>query len=139
MKGRAEGSFFILGRDGHVAATGGDTAAQGDCEESEAPLPERCRTRIVVPAGFRTDFASIPRLFWPLIGHPAGRYAQAASLHEWLYRNHLVSRAESDRIFHEAMGTLGVPAWKRAQASTRRRWKHGLLRWKPGHAPARQT
>lgn len=36
MKGRAEGSFFILGRDGHVAATGGDTAAQGDCEESEA-------------------------------------------------------------------------------------------------------
>lgn len=101
-------------QDGDEWVTLRDFSYWTDCEESEAPLSERCRTRIVVPAGFRTDFASIPRLLWPLIGHPAGRYAQAASLHDWLYRNHLVSRAEADRIFREAMGTLGVPAWKRS-------------------------
>ncbi|MEW6489986.1 MAG: DUF1353 domain-containing protein [Thermodesulfobacteriota bacterium] len=61
-----------------------------------------------VPAFFRTDFASVPRLFWTLVGHPAGRYAAAAVLHDWLYDTAVVSRARADALFLEGMGVLGV-------------------------------
>jgi hypothetical protein len=84
-----------------------------DCEENEEPLPVRCRTVFLVPAGFETDFASIPRLFWSVIGHPAGQYAQAAVLHDFLYRTKAVSRKKADALFSEAMAVLEVPAWKR--------------------------
>lgn len=83
------------------------------CEAGSEPLEVRCTTCYSVPAGFVTDFASIPRLLWSIIGHPAGRYAQAAVLHDWLYATTAVSRAEADRIFGEAMQVLGVPSWQR--------------------------
>jgi hypothetical protein len=83
------------------------------CTDGEEPLAQRCTVMFEVPAGFDTDFASIPRLFWTLVGHPAGRYAQAAVLHDWLYRTAPVPRKEADRIFREAMAVLGVPAWQR--------------------------
>jgi Protein of unknown function (DUF1353) len=84
-----------------------------DCVDGEQSLEIRCRTCITVPAGFETDFASIPRLFWSSIGHPAGEYAQAAVLHDWLYRSQLVPRARADALFSEAMKVLGVPGWRR--------------------------
>lgn len=61
----------------------------------------------VVPAGFRTDFASVPRFFWRVFP-PAGRYAPAAVLHDMLYRTGLVSRRDADAIFYTAMKALGV-------------------------------
>lgn len=67
--------------------------------------------RIAVPAGFITDFASIPRLFWPVIGHPMGRYAQAAVIHDWMYADDY-DRSYADSVFLEAMGVLGV-GWVR--------------------------
>lgn len=73
--------------------------------------------------GFVTDFASIPQLFWSVIGHPAGRYAAAAVVHDHLYRIHTIQtvdgklrickRAEADRIFSQAMAVLGVASWRR--------------------------
>jgi hypothetical protein len=83
------------------------------CRDGGEPLAQRCVMLVVVPAGFVTDFASIPRLFWTLVGHPAGRYAQAAVLHDFLYSSRAVPRGEADRIFREAMQVLGVPAWQR--------------------------
>lgn len=82
-------------------------------DDIDLPLNVRCTTCYTVPAGFETDFASIPRVFWTLVGHPAGQYAQAAVLHDWLYRTKAVPRAEADRIFREAMVVLQVPAWQR--------------------------
>lgn len=38
---------------------------------------------IHIPAGFRTDLASVPRIFWWLMP-PTGVYEQAAVLHDWL-------------------------------------------------------
>lgn len=67
---------------------------------------------IVVPAGFVTDFASIPRLFWRL-EPPLGRAGKAAVIHDWLYSNKLRTREEADKIFRQAMGDLGVPVIKR--------------------------
>lgn len=67
---------------------------------------------IVVPAGFVTDFASIPRMFWRL-EPPLGRAGKAAVVHDFLYREKLRTREEADTIFRQAMGELGVPMWKR--------------------------
>lgn len=67
---------------------------------------------ITVPAGFETDFASIPRALWSLFP-PAGPWGPAAVIHDFLYRTGLVPRAECDRLFREASEDLGVPAWIR--------------------------
>lgn len=63
--------------------------------------------RFVVPAGFLTDFASVPRFFWRLFP-PTGRYGKAAVLHDMLYRTGAVPRREADAIFFDAMRSLGV-------------------------------
>lgn len=64
---------------------------------------------VTVPAGFITDFASIPRPLWVLFP-PTGRYGKAAVVHDYLYRTPgLVSKAIADATFLEAMGVLGVP------------------------------
>lgn len=39
---------------------------------------------IRVPAGFVTDFASIPRAFWVVLP-PTGKYGKAAVVHDYLY------------------------------------------------------
>lgn len=68
--------------------------------------------RMEVPAGYITDFASIPpavRGMFP----PFGRHAKAAVLHDWLY---LVGepgkKPFADRVFVDAMEELGV-SWAR--------------------------
>ncbi|EDQ8489481.1 DUF1353 domain-containing protein [Salmonella enterica] len=67
---------------------------------------------IEVPAGFITDLATIPRIFWSLMP-PDGRYAKAAIIHDYLYDNALRTKWEADRIFLDGMTVLGVPRWKR--------------------------
>lgn len=67
---------------------------------------------IEVPAGFQTDFASVPRLFWRLIP-PWGPYSPAAVVHDYLYATGIVSRKEADQIFLELMTRLGVAPWRR--------------------------
>ena len=69
------------------------------------------RTVIEVPATFRMDFASIPRIFWGIL-HPTGLYGKAAVIHDWLYRKQMSSRKEADDIFLEGMLVLNVPKWK---------------------------
>ncbi len=69
-------------------------------------------TTIRVPAGFVSDFASVPRFFWRVLP-PWGRYSPAAVIHDHLYSTGKVSRADADRAFLTLMQRLGVPAWKR--------------------------
>ena len=69
--------------------------------------------RIEVPAGFQTDFASIPRGLWNILP-PTGRYALAAVVHDYLYRTrYRATRAQADRVLLEAMGVLKVGRWTR--------------------------
>ncbi len=77
---------------------------------------------IIVPKGTFTDFASIPRFAWSIIGHPAGRYVQASVLHDWLYTSHYFSRKLADKIFYEAMNTLKVKWWRRDVIFITVRW-----------------
>ena len=66
---------------------------------------------IVVPSGFVTDFASVPRIAWALVPHE-GKYDSAACLHDYLYRTHRYSQRVCDALLQEAMRSSGVPAWQ---------------------------
>lgn len=85
-----------------------------------------------VPAGFETDLASVPRLFWAVFP-PHGKYTRAAVLHDWLYHTHLTSRADADGLFlrvmlehrtrryrahlmYRAVRIFGARAWRRRGA-----------------------
>lgn len=66
----------------------------------------------IVPAGFVTDLASVPRLpvvFW-LTGAAADT---AAVVHDYLYSTGRVPRAMADAVFREASAVEGVPGWRR--------------------------
>jgi len=67
---------------------------------------------IKVPAGFITDFASIPKIFWSVLP-PDGPYAKAAVVHDYCYRTGCYSKWKSDLIFLEGMRVLQVAKWKR--------------------------
>ncbi len=68
---------------------------------------------VKIAEGFITDGASIPKIFWSLIGGPLGRYGAAAVVHDYLYIEGTYTRKKTDRIFYEAMTVLKVPWWKR--------------------------
>ena len=60
---------------------------------------------ILVPAGFRTDLASVPKVLHPIVS-PAGCWNKASIVHDFLYymRGRLpggkkLTRKECDRIF----------------------------------------
>jgi hypothetical protein len=67
--------------------------------------------RIIVPAGFVTDFASVPRVpiaFW-LTGNTAH---MAAVVHDYLYTSGIFPKETADRVFYEAMRVTGIPLWR---------------------------
>ena len=67
---------------------------------------------VTVVKGATTDFASIPRPFWPILP-PVGRYSKAAVVHDYCYRNGLFDRQTADLLFLHAMEELEVARWKR--------------------------
>lgn len=69
---------------------------------------------VQVPAGFVTDFASIPRVLWNILP-PTGPYGKAAVLHDFMYRTGLwtpfgpaCNRGEADGVLRDGMKDLGV-------------------------------
>ena len=82
------------------------------------------RAPIAVPVGFTTDFASVPSMFWSVVP-PTGRYGLAAVVHDWLYWQQSLKRAEADQVFHDAMAELQVPGWKRFVMTKAVRWFGG--------------
>jgi hypothetical protein len=70
-----------------------------------------CRCMFIVPRGFVTDLASVPRapLTYLMFG---GRGNSAATLHDYLYGVHLpgVDKATADLVFREALGAMGYSA-----------------------------
>jgi len=61
----------------------------------------------VVPQGFISNGASVPRAFWALIP-PFGPYAAACVVHDWLYTELVLPRELCDRTFYELMLDCGV-------------------------------
>lgn len=100
-------------------------------------IHENTLYKIVVPAGFVTDIASVPRPAWGFI-LPTGLHTAAAVLHDFLYRTnkpsgltkysyyfrfkddhwedisyHQWSRKDCDRLFIRVMREAGTAKWKR--------------------------
>ena len=67
---------------------------------------------IIVPAGFVTDLASIPRIFQGLIPK-IGKHRLPAIVHDYLVRRQSFERRLADRIFLEAMKLQGVNVVRR--------------------------
>ena len=70
---------------------------------------------VIVPKGFITDFASVPRILHSIIPS-IGRHTKAAVLHDYLYSESSTldfKRKYCDQLFLEAMVILKVKKWKR--------------------------
>ncbi|MFD0362396.1 DUF1353 domain-containing protein [Nocardia sp. GCM10030253] len=78
-----------------------------------APLAyQGASEEFVVPEGFRTDFASVPRVFVWLIPR-YGAYTKAAILHDYLHSSGVVGDADADGIFRRALHEAGVSVPRR--------------------------
>lgn len=65
-----------------------------------------------VPAGFITDFHSVPKALWWLVN--PNEYGQAAVIHDHLYRGGSgVPRSIADEIYLCALDKCGCPEWRR--------------------------
>ena len=61
----------------------------------------------IIPSGFETDFASVPRSLWNVLP-PIGKHNRAAVLHDFMYVNNLGSRRLADAHFLNVMLNDGV-------------------------------
>ncbi|ATV68264.1 hypothetical protein CTM92_06320 [Fusobacterium pseudoperiodonticum] len=65
---------------------------------------------IKVPRGFITDYASIPRIFRPIV-LPYGKHSGASVVHDYLYSKDCdldIERKKADKIFLEILKEEGV-------------------------------
>lgn len=62
-----------------------------------------------VPAGFVTDFASVPRWLRPIALNEA-RTAMAATVHDYMYRVTRPGRRWADDVFYHTLRSSGVGA-----------------------------
>lgn len=67
---------------------------------------------VTVPAGFVTDFASIPRPFWSFLP-PWGKYGAPSVVHDFLYWDQRCTRDQADRIFLLAMEESDVSSFRK--------------------------
>jgi hypothetical protein len=50
---------------------------------------------LIIPAGYITDFASVPRIFRGIV-QPGGNHNLATLIHDWLYDTQLGTRKQAD-------------------------------------------
>jgi hypothetical protein len=77
------------------------------------------RGTLIVPAGFNTDLASVPRMFWNILP-PFGAYEEGAVGHDLIYRSGggmtnigTFTRAEADDFLAACMEFCECPRWQR--------------------------
>lgn len=70
---------------------------------------------VLIPAGFETDFASIPRFFWRYMHPTDKRIGKMAVVHDWYYRSPwcAVTRAQADNALRAGMEALGANRFDR--------------------------
>ena len=67
---------------------------------------------LIVPVGFKSDGASVPRFFWRIVFPPGdNRALRAAFAHDWIYRMHPEgwTKAEADQMFYDLLIADGIP------------------------------
>lgn len=76
---------------------------------------------IVVPVGYLSDMASVPRLARRLVDSQSSTTRRPSVLHDFIYTDltHRFTKREADRIFYDALlkeGTTKLLAWLMWQA-----------------------
>lgn len=71
------------------------------------------RQKFRIPAGFETDFASVPRVLWSVFP-PYGKWLKAAVLHDMLYATppRGVTRRDADGLFRRVLKEEGCSTWR---------------------------
>jgi len=62
---------------------------------------------IDVPVGFKTDGASVPRIFWAFF-NPVGELFEAAIIHDYQYRFKVGTKKEADKRFYKIAKMYGA-------------------------------
>lgn len=91
---------------------------------------------VTVPAGFVTDFASIPRPFWSVLPR-WGKYGAPAVVHDYLYWDQRCTRKQADRMLLVAMNETDVGGFWRFIIHRAVSWG-GHLAWR-GNADLRAS
>ena len=93
-------------------------------------LPLAYRTHegalIIVPVGFVTNLASVPRLFWRIFPRDGGKWRAAAVIHDYMVG--VVPWSEATLIFDQALQDNGAN-WFQRKAMITGVWFGGLFRW----------
>lgn len=65
---------------------------------------------IKVPAGFKTDLASVPRIAWRIVNSSTPGTRRPAVVHDYIYTQltNYFSRKQADKIFYRALRECGV-------------------------------
>lgn len=74
---------------------------------------------LIVPVGYESDGASVPRFFWRYVFPPGEpRALRAAFLHDYVYREHPQgwTRKKADRMFLEVMLADGMDSCRAKKA-----------------------
>ena len=96
----------------------------------ELPPNKSGRVAVRIPAGFRTDGASIPRYLWSVVGQPMrAAFARAAIVHDFYYRTQTIQRSTADAIFRDMLLEDGVSK-ARAQVMYRAVQWFGWIPWR---------
>lgn len=82
----------------------------------------------IIPRGFVTDLASVPRFFWRFLA-PFELSIEAPLIHDFLYRHHILPRPCADAILLDLAIKNGVPKWKARIAWLAVRW-FGWFAWR---------
>ena len=74
---------------------------------------------LVVPAGFKSDGASVPRFFWRCVFPPGdSRALRAAFAHDFIYREHPFgwNKEDADNLFYHLLREDGM-SWFSSQGA----------------------
>ncbi|MHB0817717.1 DUF1353 domain-containing protein [Stutzerimonas stutzeri] len=65
---------------------------------------------VIVPVGYRTDLASVPRLAWRIVPRDHVQARRPAVVHDFIYTHlpHRFTKREADKIFHAALLEEGM-------------------------------
>lgn len=68
--------------------------------------------KYIIPKGFETDLASIPRLLWPIFAPQYSGFVAPAILHDYLYRcPNNITRQYADEVLYSALIAENVTAF----------------------------
>ena len=70
---------------------------------------------LIIPIGFESDGASVPRFFWRLVFPPGdARALYAAFVHDYIYRTHPLgwTKTDADKIFEHLLIGGGIAKWR---------------------------